>query len=366
MIIPISAILGLASLVPAIPVEGDNFARLSTDGPSSLQGKNAVTRELDVRMGEISTALDLQSENPSKRALMDLESRNPPNCRSLSNPRFSSSRYAAFHVMAAFSGVAAQGLCAISNSGAGCAELGIAITAILEIIIYGSSVYTDDIEHGIAHVSGILGVNGAMPNPTIEGMTSDASTRLAGLLEEGRAHSDKRSLPSIEHLNMARAVEGSRLDYDGVELVDVSSLNHQKRSIDSPDLTHRMMVRGAKLNNLAHDLAFDQYSNGQSAISFQFNETMFGGGSELNKRDLSGIGLKVTFSYPGKVPDDESLRTDLAHGFGKHWGETAFSQTGWSDYLGGLQDSDGNPLLKFRLGLSEGEPSSDSTDLDAC
>ncbi|KAE8359632.1 hypothetical protein BDV27DRAFT_162464 [Aspergillus caelatus] len=366
MLIPITAILGLASLVPAIPVEGDNFARSSTDGPSALQGKDAVTRELESRMGEISTALDLRSENPSKRAVMDLESRTPSNCRALSNPRFSSSKYTAFHVIAVLSGVAAQGFCAISNSGAGCAELGLAITAVLEIIIYGSSIYNDDIEHGIAHVSGILGLNGRIPDPTIEGMSSDASTRLAGLLEEGRAHNDKRSLPDIEHLNMARTVEGSRLEYDGVELVDVSSLNHQKRSIDSPDLTHRMMVRGAKLNNLAHDLAFDQYSNGQSAISFRFNETMFGGESELNKRDISGVGLKVTFSYPGKVTDDESLRTDLAHGFGKHWGETAFSQTGWSDYLGGLQDSDGNSLLKFRLGLSNGEPSPDSADLDVC
>ncbi|PLB54166.1 hypothetical protein P170DRAFT_420931 [Aspergillus steynii IBT 23096] len=358
MIIPITAILGLASLVPAIPVEGD--------GPSSLPEKNAVTRELDARMGEISTALDLRSESPETRALMELDTRTPSNCRALSNPRFSDSRYTVFHVMAVLSGVAAQGFCAVTNSGAGCAELGLGITAVLEILIYGGSVYNGDVEHGIAHVSGMLGLNGGMSNPTVDGMSNDASSRLAGLLEEGRAHSEKRSLPDIEHLNMARTIEGSRLEYDGVELVDVSSLNHQKRSVDSPDLTHRMMVRGAKLNNHAHDLAFDQYSNGHSAISFKFNETMFGGESELNKRDVSSVGLKVTFSYPGKVPDDEALRKDLAHGFGKHWGETAFSQTGWSDYLGGLQDTDGNQLVKFRLGLSDGEPSSDAADLDDC
>lgn len=265
-------------------------------------------------------------------------------------------------------GVAVQGFCAVTNSGLGCAELGLAISTVLEIIIYGSSVYNEDIEHGIAHVSGILGLsNGAMPNADVEGLTGEAVTGLARMLEEGRAHSDKRGLPGTEHVLMARTVQGSNLQFDGVEVVDVSSLNHQKRSMDSPDITHRMMVRGAQLNDHAHDLAFDRYSNGHSAISFKFNETMFGGKSGLNKRDGSDdIGLKVTFSYPGQVPDDEALRTDLAHGFGKHWGETAFSQTGWSDYIGGLQDSDGNPVLNFRLGLSEGEPNHDAGDLDEC
>lgn len=96
MIIPITALLGLASLVPAIPVEEDILARSSTDGPSAVQGKDALTRELDARMGDISAALDVRSEDPSKRALMDLESRVPGNCRSVATgPRFSSSKYSA-------------------------------------------------------------------------------------------------------------------------------------------------------------------------------------------------------------------------------------------------------------------------------
>jgi hypothetical protein len=85
MIIPITAILALVSLVPAIPVDGGIFARSSADG------------ELDARMGEISTALDLRSENPLERPLMDLESRSGVDAgtQTLSSPRFSSQKYAA-------------------------------------------------------------------------------------------------------------------------------------------------------------------------------------------------------------------------------------------------------------------------------
>lgn len=92
MIIPITAILVLASLVPAIPVEGDIFAPTSTDGASALQGMNAATRELDARMEKISTALDIRSENPAARALMELESRDPGS-REVGAPRFSAQQY---------------------------------------------------------------------------------------------------------------------------------------------------------------------------------------------------------------------------------------------------------------------------------
>lgn len=93
MIIPITAILALASLVPAVPVEGDIFARTSIDDPFTLQGMNAAARELDARMEKISTALDIRSENPAARALMELESRNPPGTREVGAPRFSAQQY---------------------------------------------------------------------------------------------------------------------------------------------------------------------------------------------------------------------------------------------------------------------------------
>ena len=78
--------------------------------------------------------------------------------------------------MAVLTGVAAQGFCAVTNSGAGCAELGLAITAVLEIIIYGSSVYNNDIERGVAHVSGRLGLDGGLQDANADGSGCSAST----------------------------------------------------------------------------------------------------------------------------------------------------------------------------------------------
>lgn len=229
--------------------------------------------------------------------------------------------------------------------------------------------------HGLNTIVGEPSIPDWLRNMIISALTRETANAIQQAndraAEQGEANtlptiSTKRSLLSIEHLKMARTIQGSRLEHDGVEIMDVSYLNHQKRNIDSPDLTHRMMVRGAKLNDLSHDLAFDQYSNGDSAISFNLNDTMLGGESELNKRGSSGIGLKISFSYYGYIPDDKTVRAQLAHTVAKQWGETAFSQTGWDDYLGTIGDMDGNKLLKFRIGLTEGEPKSGGDSLDSC
>jgi hypothetical protein len=260
-------------------------------------------------------------------------------------------------------GETAQSICSKTNAGPACEGISRDVFFGLEAILIVNAIFNGDIEHGIAHISGLWGLGSSVKNVDSTGLSDAAYNFLLAKLEAGGASDLKRSLPDIEHLNTIRMIQASRLEHDEIEFMDVSSLNRQKRSIDSPDLTHRMMVRGAKLNDLSHDLAIDQLSNGESAISFNLNNTRLDGQSELKKRDSSQFGLKITFSFPGKLPDDRSLITDIAHGFAKHWGQTAFSQTGWSDYAAGLQDSDGNHIVKFRITLSDDKPSSDNADL---
>ncbi|CAI7649319.1 unnamed protein product [Penicillium glandicola] len=362
MIIPITAILALASLVPAIPVEGDIFAPTSTDGPSGLQG-NAATHEVDARMEKISAALDIRSENPAARALMELESRDPDS-RAVGAPRFSAQQYTGAQAVVWYTALSATSLCAVFGGGAACTALFPFIVGIMNVIIYIGAMKNGDISRGSRYVAGLLGTNALLSDIEMGSLTPSEESQANRLLSDAPFNS-KRSILEEEHLNVARLFEGSSLEFDRIELEDVSFLNHQKRSLDSPDLTHRMMIRGAKLNDLSHDLAFDRYSNGQSGISFNFNETMFDGESKLNKRDLSDVGLKVTFSYPQgqKIDQGDSLRTDLSHGIAKHWSELAFSQTGWSEYLGSILDSDRNSVVKYRIEVTKGEPSSSPGDL---
>ncbi|KAF7517245.1 hypothetical protein PCG10_001346 [Penicillium crustosum] len=364
MIIPITAILALASLVPAVPVEGDIFARTSIDDPFTLQGMNAAARELDARMEKISTALDIRSENPAARALMELESRNPPGTREVGAPRFSAQQYTGAQAVVWYTALSATSLCAVFGGGAACTALFPFIVGIMNVVIYIGAMRNGDISRGSRYVAGLLGTNAILSDIEMGNLTPSEEDQANRLLSDTPFNS-KRSLLEEEHLNVARLFEGSNLEFDRIELEDVSSLNQQKRSLDSPDLTHRMMIRGAKLNDLSHDLAFDRYSNGQSGISFNFNDTNFGGESELNKRDLSDVGLKVTFSYPQgqKIDKGDSLRADLSHGIAKHWSELAFSQTGWSEYLGSILDSDRNSVVKYRIQVTKGEPSSSPEDL---
>lgn len=265
-----------------------------------------------------------------------------------------------------YSALSATSLCAVFGGGAACTALFPFIVGIMNVVIYIGAMRNGDIPRGSRYVAGLLGTNALLIDIEMGSLTPSEESQANRLLSDAPFNSNsKRSLLEEEHLNVARLFEGSSLEFDRIELEDVSFLNQQKRSLDSPDLTHRMMIRGAKMNDLSHDLAFDRYSNGQSGISFNFNDTKFGGESELNKRDLSDVGLKVTFSYPQgqKIDKGDSLRTDLSHGIAKHWSELAFSQTGWSEYLGSILDSDRNSVVKYRIQVTKGEPSSSPGDL---
>lgn len=263
----------------------------------------------------------------------------------------------------------ANEFCAAGNGGESCHHWVNGGTSIFEFVIIANAVRNGDVTKAL----GVLGQGfSAMANsvPAPEGNpVTDGINRASQDAIRDSSNAVKRSLPRSEHINIARTLHEAGFEFDTVEHVDVASLDQRKRSNDAPDLTHRMIVRGTKVNNDIHDLTVNHYSDGHSSISLRAsNETLSDDGSELSKRGTSvDLGLKLSFTFPGKMKmNDKSQRKALAHGLAKHWSETAFSQTGWGDYYGLIKDTNKNPMIKFRLSVENGKPDTDADDVFAC
>ena len=190
---------------------------------------------------------------------------------------------------------------------------------------------------------------------------------LAGIISGGGV---KRSLPSSEyHESLVRSLSSAGLQYDAVEHLDISSMNLQKRNRDAPDLTHRTMIRGVQFGSYTHDFALNHFTNGGSDIYLgSGNETLHEDPtSERSKRaEHHNRGVKISFLRQKKMDLDQRGVTALSHGIGKQWGETAFSQTGFSSLIGYILDKDNNKVLSYRISSEMKEFDDDYDDVNIC
>jgi hypothetical protein len=188
-----------------------------------------------------------------------------------------------------------------------------------------------------------------------------------GDIEQGLG---RRSLPSPEyHENLVRGLSNAGLKYDDLEHVDIPLLDHQKRSYDAPDLTHRTMIRGVTVGDVTHDFALNHYSNGHSSIDLGApNETLHSDPtSKRAKRKTFGHkGFKISYTRkrtPSITKDESNYITGQ---IAKDFTEQSFSQTGWQSYIGLVKQSDNKADVYFKISAQDAGFSLDYDDVNEC
>jgi hypothetical protein len=151
---------------------------------------------------------------------------------------------------------------------------------------------------------------------------------------------DARSSPGVGYADaIASALVDHGMEHDGLENVEIQSLNHQKRDNDEPDLMHRVIVRGIKNEGFSHDIAFNHYSNGGTLLHLGgFNESLNADPSlSSGKRAGFGhVGFKIAFTTRKPAALTQSQIQDMSTAIAQDWQQKVVPDA--SDYIGLVKD----------------------------